>query len=66
MLRLQQLLETKQEPNDENRTRAQGEERLLAGTPFIVASTDTAAAGADSGSDDTHPMPVATSAGDTR
>lgn len=66
MLRLQQLLETKQEPHDENRTKAQGEEGLLAGTPLIVASTDTAAAGADSGSDDTHPTPVATSSGDTR
>jgi hypothetical protein len=34
--------------------------------PLIVASTDTAAAGADSGGDDTHPTPVATSSGDTR
>lgn len=66
MLRLQQVLETKQEPKDENRPKAQGKERPLAGTPFTVASTDTAAAGADRGRDDTHPTPVATSSGDTR
>ena len=66
MLRLHQALETKQEPKDENRPKAQGEERPLAGAPCPVAATDTAAARADRGRDAPHPPPVATSSGETQ